>query len=137
VEVIRLGTNVPAAVTNGFDRARNAFVYAYYVYEFLMLAELQALATVEMALRLKLGPRAHHKDTLPNLVQKAVKDGLLLDPPPPSPKRATILTMMRNELAPGSDNVHLPTMTVSLLEICAEKINLLFPQAADPSAASW
>ena len=127
VEAIRLGPDTPQAVVEGFDRARNAFIYAYYVYEFLMLAELQALATVEMALRLRLGPRAHHKDTLANLVQKAVKDGHLSNPPPPNPDLATILTMMRNDLAHGSDHVHLPSMTITLLEMCADKIRLLFP----------
>jgi len=34
---------------------------------------------------------------------------------------------MRNDLAHGSDHVHLPSMTITLLEMCADKIRLLFP----------
>jgi len=102
-----LSASTPSMVTEAFDRARNAFVYTYYVYEFAMLAELQALATVEMALRLRLGPQAPENGTLWNLVEKAVSLRLLSNVPQ-GPELKLILTEMRNELAHGSDHLHTP-----------------------------
>jgi hypothetical protein len=123
---VTLTTAVPDMVVEAFDRARNAFVYTYYVYEFAMLAELQALATVEMALRLRLGSRAPQNGTLWNLAEKAIADNLLSDPPQGPPLKV-LLTIMRNELAHGSDHLHTPAMSLTVMEFCAEQINLLFP----------
>lgn len=45
---------VPADVRVHFDTARNLYLYAWFVYRFHVIAEQQALASLEMALRLRL-----------------------------------------------------------------------------------
>lgn len=42
IEPIQLSDDVPEEIRREFDTARNAFVYAWFVYEFATLAELAA-----------------------------------------------------------------------------------------------
>lgn len=51
VAPIELGEHVPAEVSHQFDLARIAFVYSWFTYELATLAEQQAYAVLEMALR--------------------------------------------------------------------------------------
>jgi len=53
-QVVLRGTP-PDDVREAFDRARNLFLYAYFDYDLLVNAEIQALGSVELALRLQLG----------------------------------------------------------------------------------
>ena len=47
---LTLNSTVPEDVRTGFDTARNLFLYSWFVYRFLPVAELQAHATLEYAL---------------------------------------------------------------------------------------
>lgn len=49
-----LRPEVPREVRVHFDTARNLYLYAWFVYRFHVIAEQQALASLEMALRLRL-----------------------------------------------------------------------------------
>lgn len=55
---LRLVSRVPEQVRAHYDTARNLYLYAWHVYRFHVVAEHQALASLEMALRLTLGQRA-------------------------------------------------------------------------------
>src|SRR3546814_8954150 len=74
VAQITLSNSVPAVAGEAFDRARNAFLYAWFSYDLGALAEAQAIFSVELALRQRLGERAHPRDTISNLLEKAVMD---------------------------------------------------------------
>src|SRR3546814_14642930 len=67
VAQITLSNSVPAVAGEAFDRARNAFLYAWFSYDLGALAEAQAIFSVELALRQRLGERAHSRDTIANL----------------------------------------------------------------------
>jgi hypothetical protein len=66
------------------------------------------------------------KDTISNLIEKAVKDGLIKDHPAGAPSRALVFRVMRNEWAHGSTHVHTPAMTLDVLQACAGIINEAF-----------
>ena len=51
IEPIQLSEAVPEEIRREFDTARNAFVYAWFVYEFATLAELAGYTALELALR--------------------------------------------------------------------------------------
>lgn len=54
---LQLLDRVPEHVRVHYDTARNLYLYAWHVYRFHVVAEHQALASLEMALRLALGER--------------------------------------------------------------------------------
>src|SRR3546814_19147497 len=49
VAQITLSNSVPAVAGEAFDRARNAFLYAWFSYDLGALAEEQAIFSVELA----------------------------------------------------------------------------------------
>lgn len=51
---LALADSVPEQVRTHYDTARNLYLYAWHVYRFHVVAEHQALASLEMALRLAL-----------------------------------------------------------------------------------
>jgi hypothetical protein len=116
----------PSEVRDAFDRARNLVLYAYFDYDLLVNAEIQALGAVELALRLRLAGRS--SDTLHNLVERARKHAIF-------PKwwraqpidRAQSLVAMRNGLSHGTTDIHTPGMTMIVLEDCAWAIDCAFP----------
>jgi hypothetical protein len=54
ISACELPLAVPKNVRLHFDTARNLYLYAWFVYRFHVVAEQQALATLELALRLRL-----------------------------------------------------------------------------------
>jgi hypothetical protein len=54
ISSLELDEAVPSEVRVHFDTARNVYLYAWFVYRFHVIAEQQALATLELALRTKL-----------------------------------------------------------------------------------
>lgn len=126
VAQITLSSSVPAVAGKAFDRARNAFLYAWFSYDLGALAEAQAIFSVELALRQRLGERAHPMDTISNLLEKAAKDGLVIGNSPDMPSIASMFRAIRNEWAHGSAHIHSPAMTLSLLDSCASLINQAF-----------
>ena len=123
---IQLSSRTPQEVLTAFDAARNAFVYAWFSYDLAELAEAQAFKAVELAMRLRLGARAQPKDTFTPLIQKAVKDGLLKDPPG-GPPLTLALRLMRNDRAHPSRTRLNPAQTVMTLELCSQVITELYP----------
>lgn len=71
---------VPEAVRDHFQTARHLALYSWFVYRFIPVAQMQAYATLEYALRLRLG---HQDDDRPPglklLLRKALKEKLLTD----------------------------------------------------------
>src|SRR3546814_9801877 len=56
---LELSANTPPEVRASFDRGRSIFLFAWYDYELLVQAELQALAAFEMAIQMKLRAIGH------------------------------------------------------------------------------
>jgi hypothetical protein len=81
-----LSSAVPETVKVQFETAKNAMLYAWFVFEFQSLAEMQAYAALELALRMRLGnpTRSPGKASKPkpltlfNLVSQAVAAGLIV-----------------------------------------------------------
>jgi hypothetical protein len=117
VEPVTLIKSVPEDIRQQFDIAQNAFVYSRFVYDFATLAEKQGFARLLEKAKKKSWLRAGDFDmpsvngsggTMPRL-------DLLLD--------------FRNHAMHGS--VHLlPQETPTMLGLCAEVINALFPPIA-------
>lgn len=142
VAAISLRTHVPTSVRTIFERARNAFLYAWFVYDLTPLAQAQGYAALEMALRERLGPRPDGKKWggLGPLIAEARKRGLLDTVPlegAPEEHAAQLdhivllSRMLRNEIAHGSEHLGIPGMALQSLEDCALLINHIF----DPSAS--
>lgn len=75
---LKLNSSVPDDVRTGFDTSRNLFLYSWFVYRFQTVAELQAYATLELALgkRLKAEGSGRIKNLSPRL-KFAVQKGWL------------------------------------------------------------
>lgn len=81
LEAIQLSRKVPAHIYHSFLTARHLALYSWFVYRFEMIAQLQAYATLEYALRDRLGYRDDDKPpTLRPLLNTAIKQGLLKEP---------------------------------------------------------
>ena len=81
IENIALLGKPPENVRNHFERARNLFVYSWFVYDFTSAAIMQAHASVEMALRERfdLDGRAMHTHAgLRKMLKRAISKGWLL-----------------------------------------------------------
>lgn len=124
VALIDIGEHVPAEVRSMFDRARHAFIYAWFDYELTALAEQQALATLEVALRTRLGSSG--RDGLRSLAEKAVAQGIF-EPMLGAVPLPFALASLRNNWAHGSANFGAPSMALSVLDLCAEFIRKLYP----------
>jgi hypothetical protein len=80
IEALALSGPVPEELRDHFDTARNLLLYAWFVWEFIPVAELHAYGSVEMALRTRLG---YEQDgdgpTLRRLFNEAIQRTLLHD----------------------------------------------------------
>jgi hypothetical protein len=125
VAAIQLHERVPLRVAEVFDRARNAFIYAWFVYEFGALAEAQAYFTLEFALRERMKVADdRNAPTLRPLLDMAVARGLLKDDPwHAGPGLAFVVPLLRNSWAHGTDAIHEPAMSLKVIAICADLIN--------------
>jgi hypothetical protein len=85
IEAIKLNAWVPEQVAIQFETARNLYLYAWHVYRFYMVAEMQAFSTLEFGLREKLPKRLPAKyqrpdadqPTLFGLLNFAIDQGLI------------------------------------------------------------
>jgi hypothetical protein len=124
VEAISLTGSAPLDVRVAFDRARNAFVYAWYCYELLVVCEMQAFAALELALRLRLHVLESSKNGgLDHLFRRATQENVL---PALENRRVAKLIALRNKLAHGHLEIHTPKMALQLLSQCAAIIDQLF-----------
>ena len=131
VEALKLSSVVPFQVIDAFDRARNAFLYSWFVYELGSLAEMQGYAALEMALRMRFNCQAGKRAPgLYSLLSKAITEGIILDPQSRIKGGiASFVSSMRNTWGHGTDNVLDPSMTIRSLQLSAGLINQLFPTA--------
>src|SRR3546814_8004699 len=75
---LELSANTPPEVRASFDRGRSIFLFAWYDYELLVPAELQALAAFEMAIQMKLRAIGHEmKGKMHTLIEKGRKGGII------------------------------------------------------------
>jgi hypothetical protein len=137
VAAIELSERVPHDIRQQFDIARNAFVYSWFVYELSTLAEQQCFATLEMALRHRLGPYATAGATrspgLHRLIKSAIKSGWLRREHfmIASATNGSALSLLdfiaplRNHAMHGNTQL-LPQGTSDIIRLCADVIERLF-----------
>lgn len=137
IEPIQLSDNVPEEIRREFDTALNAFVYAWFVYEFATLAELAGYTALELALCRRMDPAPPNTSRSPGLsrlLQMAIERGYLerahFEVPSPSGSGAMacqldFIPMLRNHVAHG--NVHLlPQGALESLRLCQAVIERLY-----------
>jgi len=123
VEEIELGANIPNEVRSHFEIARNLIVYSWFVYSFSVVAAMQALASLEMAVRIK--TNATKRDNFYNLLDRVFPGRELVSNLAPPVPLSKVVTKLRNDLAHGSSTMH--GQGVNTLGFCAELINELYP----------
>jgi hypothetical protein len=142
VRPLELSPEVPENIRLQFEVVRSAFVYSWFAYDLVTLAERHSYAVVEMALRFRAEREAPapapDKRTLGPLLDVALRRNWLRreDFEVPAPGRSgtiSVLDMMRrfrNNLAHG--NMHLfPDGSLEAIRLCAEIISKLFPPVAE------
>jgi hypothetical protein len=142
MQKLELGPSVPQRIREQFDIARNAFVYSWFVYELVTLAERQSYTALEMALRERIEaaggapPRARGLKTLYELAfDKQFLQREAFDVPTPSGEtfsQLEVIRMLRNRLS--HEEMHLfPQGSLQMIQLCAEIIAELYP--AEPKTA--
>lgn len=121
VEQINLNGCAPESVRAHFETARNLLVYSWFVYSFNIVAIMQALASLEMAVRHKTGD---DKTSFKNLLEKVFKDRHFVSPVGPPLAISVAISKLRNDLAHGSSTLH--GQGPKWVGICAELINELY-----------
>lgn len=76
INEINLQSSVPEEIRHHFDTARNLYLYSWFVFEFMPVAERHAFASVEYALKMKSGKE---RLGLKRLVGIAVEQGWIND----------------------------------------------------------
>lgn len=126
---IKLTGPVPVDVQSSFDRARSAMVYAFFDYELLVVGEVQAFGSFELALKHRLdGHGGLSSGTLRNLVERARKNCVLpkvSDIGASSGDPIDALIHMRNGLSHGTCEIHSPSMALSVLQACGAWIDYI------------
>ena len=129
VEAVTISATAPVEVIDAFDRARNAFLYSWFVYELGSLAEMQGYSTLEMALRIRMKIRPGKKVSgLSYLLNDAIAQGIVTDSQSHFEGGiAYFISKMRNTWGHGTDNLLDPSATIQALRLSADLINQLFP----------
>lgn len=139
---LELRPEAPAVIREQFDKARHAFIYSWFAYDLVTLAEQQSYQVLEMALREKLPPHEREKAKerrwgLDTLLKRATAhrwlnraDFEVAGPYGRNGKMCLLdtLPMFRNELAHGSTNLF-PWGSLDMLKLCTEILNKLFDPA--------
>lgn len=123
VAAVRLTSAAPGDIRQMFSRATSCALYAWFDYELTPLAEQQAFATLEPALRRYFGVE---ESSLWNLVERAVSKGLF-EPALGGVPLQRALATMRNELAHGSINFGTPGMALTMISYVSQLIGRLYP----------
>lgn len=141
MEGLELGSAVPAAIRHQFDVARNAFVYSWFEYELVTLAEQHSYGVVEGALRNRIaaaGGDVAKLNGLKALYEYAVKHGYLnrddFEVASPFNPSETIslfefVRMLRNNLAHGHTHL-LPDGSLQMMRVCADILTRLYSARA-------
>jgi hypothetical protein len=145
VAALELNEAVPEKIRHQFDLARNVYLYSWFVYDFATVAEQQAYAALEAALRHRYHVETGKPPDKPSL--KSLFDFMiarnLLDAadfefpaawaPGGTYSELEVLRMVRNTLAHGKFHL-MPGGSHSALETCHFIITRLF-SAANTAAA--
>lgn len=136
-----LRASVPEQVREHFAQAQNLAIYSWFYYPFNVTAQFLAFASVELALRLRLQPKAK-TPKFKTMIRQAVRLGLIKDEGfmvaqgrnyETEPRYVDVLieTMpsLRNDLAHGSSMLH--NQALSSIQTCADFINQLFTAEAE------
>ena len=136
VRPLELGPGVPNEIRIQFDAARHAFIYSWFAYDLVTLAESHAYGALENALHLR-AEREGRKTRrgLRKRIDDAVAWGWLnprdYEMPTGTGGTVSLLDMareLRNRLAHGA--VHLyPQGSLAMIELCGAVITKLFPVA--------
>jgi hypothetical protein len=145
ISAIELNPEVPQDIQNHFVTAKHLAVYSWFVYTFCMVAQSHAYATLEFALRERLGHGGEDRPpTLRPLWHSAIKSGLLHDEgfqdwpgrrvqnTPGTLSTEWVSTIgeslagLRNFLAHGSSSLYPQHWWV--LQFVADAINQLYPR---------
>lgn len=139
IAAINLLPTVSNRVRTIFERGRNAFLYAWYVYDLTALAEAQGYAALEVALKERLAelPNRYPARGLGEQMQRASQEGLFDTFPLPPGNESTdrdgyftqltnLIRRFRNEFAHGTDYVNMPGAALDALYTCAALINHLY-----------
>ena len=127
IEALALDDAVPVDIATVWDRALNVFLYSWYCYKLVSVAPAQALMTLELALRRRLGPRADGSNGLQCLIERAVKDSIIIDTFRRPVTLAETAAKMRNHWLHGTANVADPNAAIQTLELCKAMIVALYP----------
>lgn len=76
---LSLSKNHPQQISIAFDTAKNLYLYAWYVYRFFAVSELQALVALEMALKTIARANGKNHEGLSQLLKLAVEMNWLDD----------------------------------------------------------
>ena len=131
VQSMELPRNVPDDIHEVFDRARNILLFAWYCYEILIVAEMQAFSALEISLKFRLRLDGWNKKSrgLGHLIAEA-RLRQFMDPKEEASSggldKIDMLINLRNELAHGVASIHNPAMSIKVLEECVEIIRHLF-----------
>jgi hypothetical protein len=128
IEALALSGAAPVDLVTLWDRARNTFLYSWFSYDLASVAPLQAFVALELGLRLRLGvDRAKGSPGIQGLLEKAVSDGIVIDPYKRPPTLAAMAGQMRNHWGHGTTNVADPNLAIQTFEFCRGLIFALFP----------
>jgi hypothetical protein len=141
---LQLNESVPEEIQDHFTTAVHLGLYSWFVYRFTMASQQHAYATLEWALRERLGShRGKHRKTFSELFREAVQTGVLkgvafrqwsaIGGDPKNEKAADdwisglaeAIPSLRNDLAHGSFT--LAPMHWMVLGFVADAINQLYP----------
>jgi hypothetical protein len=144
---IRLNETVPEPIRDHFTTALHLGVYSWLVYRFTMVSQQQAYATLEWALRERVGALVKKsRPMLADLLKTALDKGFLRgrlfqqwariggDPADEAAADAWLrdvaemILHFRNHLSHGS--WHLVSMHWDVLRIVADAVNQLYPEDA-------
>ena len=116
---LALPAGAPDVVVRIYARALNALIYGWLDYELMVVAAGQALASLEFALKTRLGADAKKMPGLARRLGYAVERNIL-SPPQKSQwgDDHQLLVHIRNEIAHGSEHVYPPNLAAIIFDCC-------------------
>jgi hypothetical protein len=149
VAIFTLNPAVPEDIAQHFETVKNVYLYSWFIYRFQPVAEMQCLACLEYALRVRLageiqaGRLRAKRPGLQKLMRYAIDNQLVKNEGFARWVRAqdskwdllraleVALPGIRNDYAHGSHNL-MPT-ALGVIELVHEIINQLFQSPSDPA----
>lgn len=116
---LELPAGVPEVVVRIYARALNALIYGWLDYELMVVAAGQALASLEFALKTRLGADANKMPGLARRLGYAVERNILSAPQTSQwGDDHALLVHIRNEIAHGSEHIYPPNLAAIIFDRC-------------------